>query len=183
LQKRPQKPQPQRTYRPPELLLGADRYGPEVDAWSVGCILAELLGGRPIFPGANEPDQLSKIFGTLGFPREEDWPGVSQLEFYASVRSEGLPRVEPGASSSSGAVQPGLERWCRAHGVADAHAVDLLSRLLSLDPRRRLSAREAATHDYFYEAPRACYPHELPKVDDSHELAVKKRAAAGGGGG
>jgi serine/threonine protein kinase len=109
----------------------------------------------------------------LGFPREEDWPGVSQLEFYGSLRSEGLPRPGP----------QGLERWARAHGVEDAHAVDLLSRLLSLDPRRRLSAREAATHDYFYESPRACYPHEMPKVDDSHELGVKKRAAAGGGGG
>jgi cyclin-dependent kinase 12/13 len=157
--------------RPPELLLGADRYGPEVDAWSVGCILAELLGRKPIFPGANEPDQLGKIFSVLGFPREEDWPGVSSLEFYGSMNPEGHPRVGSG----------GLERWCRQHGVEDAHAIDLLSRLLSLDPRKRLSARDAATHDYFYESPRACYPHELPKVDDSHELGVKKRAAGGGG--
>lgn len=171
--KHPPAPPTPPPHRPPELLLGADRYGPEVDAWSVGCILAELLGRKPIFPGSNEPDQLHKIFSVLGFPREEDWPGVSQLEFYGSVRSEGLPPAGSG----------GLERWCKAHGVEDAHAVDLLSRLLALDPRKRLSAREAATHDYFYEAPRACYPHELPKVDDSHELGVKKRAAAGGGGG
>ena len=37
--------------RPPELLLGADHYGPEVDIWSVGCIFAELLGRKPLFPG------------------------------------------------------------------------------------------------------------------------------------
>jgi len=161
------------TSRPPELLLGADRYGPEVDAWSVGCILAELLGRKPLFPGRDEGDQLRQVFSVLGFPREEDWPGVTQLEFYGMARPEGHPR--PGSG--------GLARWCRAQGIEDPHAVDLLGRLLSLDPRRRASAREAATHDYFYEAPRACYPHELPKVDDSHELGVKKRAAAAGGGG
>lgn len=38
-------------YRPPELLLGVDKYGPEIDMWSVGCIFAELLVGKPIFPG------------------------------------------------------------------------------------------------------------------------------------
>lgn len=38
--------------RPPELLLGSEKYGPEVDIWSVGCIFAELLVGKPIFPGA-----------------------------------------------------------------------------------------------------------------------------------
>ncbi len=39
------------TLRPPELLLGADVYGPEIDMWSIGCIFAELLVGKPIFPG------------------------------------------------------------------------------------------------------------------------------------
>ena len=42
---------PLNTFRPPELLLGSDKYGPEVDMWSVGCIFAELLVGKPIFPG------------------------------------------------------------------------------------------------------------------------------------
>jgi cyclin-dependent kinase 12/13 len=41
-------------YRPPELLLGATKYGPAVDMWSVGCIFAELLNGKPILPGKNE---------------------------------------------------------------------------------------------------------------------------------
>jgi hypothetical protein len=42
--------------RPPELLLGADHYGPEVDVWSVGCIFAELLGRKPLFPGKHEQE-------------------------------------------------------------------------------------------------------------------------------
>lgn len=49
-------------YRPPELLLGATRYGPSVDCWGVGCIFAELIIGKPLFPAKVEPEQLEAIF-------------------------------------------------------------------------------------------------------------------------
>lgn len=49
-------------YRPPELLLGAKRYGPSVDCWGVGCILAELIIGKPLFPAKVELEQLDLIF-------------------------------------------------------------------------------------------------------------------------
>lgn len=58
-------------YRAPELLLGAKQYGPEVDMWSVGCIMAELLSCEPLFPGKGEFDQISTIFATLGTPTKE----------------------------------------------------------------------------------------------------------------
>jgi cell division cycle 2-like len=48
-------------YRSPELLLGAEKYGPEIDIWSIGCIFGELLTGEPLFQGKNEVDQLSKV--------------------------------------------------------------------------------------------------------------------------
>ena len=48
-------------YRSPELLLGADKYGPEVDLWSVGCIFGELLAKEPLLQGKNEVDQLTKV--------------------------------------------------------------------------------------------------------------------------
>jgi serine/threonine protein kinase len=48
-------------YRPPELLLGANKYGPEIDMWSVGCILAELLIGKPILAGKNEMEQVRDL--------------------------------------------------------------------------------------------------------------------------
>lgn len=69
--------------RPPELLLGATRYGPEVDMWSVGCIFFELLAGRPLFPGKEETAQMIKIFEMLGCPNEQTWEGVSKLEHYS----------------------------------------------------------------------------------------------------
>src|ERR1700761_1691918 len=61
-------------YRAPELLLGAEEYGFEIDLWSVGCIFAELLTKDPLFQGKNEVDQLSKIFALLGTPTTETWP-------------------------------------------------------------------------------------------------------------
>ncbi|CAK7336789.1 unnamed protein product [Dovyalis caffra] len=58
---------------PPELLLGATYYGVGVDLWSAGCILAELLAGKPIMPGRTEVEQLHKIFKLCGSPSEEYW--------------------------------------------------------------------------------------------------------------
>lgn len=58
-------------YRPPELLLGATDYGVGIDLWSAGCILAELLAGKPIMPGRTEVEQLHKIYKLCGSPSEE----------------------------------------------------------------------------------------------------------------
>lgn len=69
--------------RPPELLLGSSDYGAEIDLWSVGCIFAELLVGRPLFPGIDEADQLDRICKIMGSPTERTMPGVSKLPKYA----------------------------------------------------------------------------------------------------
>ncbi len=69
-------------YRPPELLLGAVQYGPAIDIWSVGCIFAELLGQKAIFPGRNEVDQLELIFKLCGTPNDEVWPDHTKLPWY-----------------------------------------------------------------------------------------------------
>lgn len=65
-----------RFYRSPELLFGARAYGPAVDIWAVGCIVAELLLRVPFLPGESDLDQLTKIFTTLGSPSEETWPVI-----------------------------------------------------------------------------------------------------------
>jgi cell division cycle 2-like protein len=70
-------------YRAPELLLTGDskpiKYGPEIDMWSVGCILAELLLGRVLMRATGELEQINCIFRTLGTPTESSWPGWQQL--------------------------------------------------------------------------------------------------------
>ena len=65
-------------YRAPEVLLGTT-YATPVDLWSCGCILAELITRKPLFPGLNEQDQLSRILGVLGTPAEEDWPSDTDV--------------------------------------------------------------------------------------------------------
>jgi serine/threonine protein kinase len=66
-------------YRPPEILLGTKDYFTPVDVWSFGCILAEMVLGRPLFAGDSDIDQLHKIFNEFGTPNEEVWPGITLL--------------------------------------------------------------------------------------------------------
>lgn len=61
-------------YRAPELLLGAARYTEAVDMWAVGCIMAELLRGSPLFPGKTEVETLNMLFQLLGTPSARIWP-------------------------------------------------------------------------------------------------------------
>ena len=67
-------------YRPPELLLGAKKYGTAVDIWSAGCILAELILGKPLFTGKTDMDQLQLIFEMMGTPTPETWEGYQDLK-------------------------------------------------------------------------------------------------------
>lgn len=73
-------------YRPPELLLGATDYGPEVDMWSAGCVLYELYSKTQLFRGEDEVDQLYQIFQKCGSIDEAAWPGAIKLPWYHLVK-------------------------------------------------------------------------------------------------
>ena len=83
-------------YRAPEVLLGTT-YATPVDIWSCGCILAELVTRKPLFPGHNESDQLSRILSVLGTPAEEDWPSDTDVmrENFAHHRARDLGELVP----------------------------------------------------------------------------------------
>lgn len=146
-------------YRPPELLLGATKYGPAVDMWSVGCIFAELLHGKPILPGKNEPEQLTKIFELCGTPDEVNWPGVSKMPWYNNFKP----------------ARPMKRRVRELFKHFDRHALDLLERMLMLDPSQRVSAKDALDAEYFWNDPLPCDPKSLPKYESSHEFQTKKK--------
>lgn len=150
-------------YRPPELLLGATKYGPEIDLWSVGCILAELLTGKPLLPGKNEAEQMDLIFRMCGTPTEETWPGVSKLQWYTTF-------CRPGE-------RPHRRRLAEHLAKVSPDARDLCEKLLTMDPAKRMSARDALLHDYFSEAtlPKRARPEELGTYEESHEYTTKKR--------
>jgi serine/threonine protein kinase len=110
----------------------------------------------------NEVDQAEKIAQWCGTPTEEVWPGVSHLPWYRIVLG------------SKPAVRPRVlrERFTAAGFPADA--VDLLDRLLCLDPSRRLSADEALRHEYFRNEPREMRPADHPRYDENHHEFVTK---------
>ena len=124
-------------YRSPELLLGATEYSWAVDMWSVGCIFAELLTGKPLFPGTSEIDQLDKIFNVLGMPTERIWPTFRELPHAAKV----VP------------VKQSYNLMDKMLPMLSPTGIDLVNRLLAYDPGRRIRAAEALKHPFFEETP------------------------------
>ncbi|KFR17444.1 Cyclin-dependent kinase 3, partial [Opisthocomus hoazin] len=125
-------------YRAPEILLRCKYYLTAVDIWSIGCIFAEMVIGKAMFPGDSEIDQLFQIFRTLGTPTEATWPGVTQLPDY----NREFPRW---ARKEMKEIVPKLDRDGR----------DLLVQLLLYDPKRRITAQAALQHQYFWKSPQS----------------------------
>uniref|UniRef100_A0ACD5YL09 Uncharacterized protein n=1 Tax=Avena sativa TaxID=4498 RepID=A0ACD5YL09_AVESA len=145
-------------YRPPELLLGATDYGVGVDLWSAGCILAELLAGRPIMPGRTEVEQLHKIFKLCGSPTEEYWK-KSKLPHATIFKPQ----------------QPYKRRITDTFKDFPQSALRLIETLLAIDPADRLTASSALRSDFFTTEPYACEPSSLPKYPPTKEMDAKRR--------
>lgn len=119
-------------YRAPEILLGSKFYSTPVDVWSLGCIFAEMIKKKPLFPGDSEIDQLFRIFRTLGTPDETVWPNVTQLPDFKSS----FPKWP---QQSVANVLPHL---C-------PEGIDLITKMMKYEPSSRISAKTALSHGYF----------------------------------
>jgi serine/threonine protein kinase len=90
-------------YRAPDVLMGSRKYGPAIDIWSAGCILAEMATGRPLFPGSSVSDQLLKIFKICGTPSKESWPDVGLLpewkDDFPNYSAKKIENLVPGLSA------------------------------------------------------------------------------------
>lgn len=152
-----------RWYRPPELLLGERKYTTAIDMWGIGCVMAEMLKGKPILPGTTDVDQLDRIFRLCGSPTAESMPGW-----------DALPGIEGGVKSFNAYPRRVKDEF----GRFGTQAADLLDHLLRLNPRERLSADKALEHDYFYTDPMPAKPDSLPHYDASHEYDRRKQKLA-----
>lgn len=123
-----------RWYRAPEIMLNSKGYTKSIDIWSVGCILAEMLSNRPIFPGKHYLDQLNHILGILGSPSTDDLNCIRNEKARSYLQS--LP------------FKPKIP-WTRLYPNAHAQALDLLEKMLTFNPQRRIKVEEALEHPYF----------------------------------
>ncbi|KAJ6573352.1 CMGC/MAPK protein kinase [Mycena sp. CBHHK59/15] len=122
-----------RWYRAPEIMLSFGKYTTAIDLWATGCILAELVLGRPLFPGRHYVEQLRMIVGVLGTPP------IEQMSHITRKSSRKFLRILP--------LSPAIPLQS-LFPAAKACTIDLLQKLLTFDPTKRLSATECITHPY-----------------------------------
>ena len=132
-----------RFYRSPEVILGMT-YGLPIDMWSMGCILAELLTGYPIFPGENEQEQLACVMEIFGPPEKHLIEKSTRRKLFFD--SLGKPRVT--VSSKGRRRRPSSKTLQQALKCDDEAFLDFISRCLRWDPERRLKPEEALKHEF-----------------------------------
>ncbi|RZC38922.1 extracellular signal-regulated kinase 2 [Asbolus verrucosus] len=124
-----------RWYRAPEILIANRRYTKGIDMWSLGCILAEITAGKPIFPGSSTVNQVEKIMATIPTPSQEDINLVC-------VSGVGTSMIKNASSADKVPLHTILgKNVCKA-------AISLINKLLVFNPNKRLTAEEALEHDY-----------------------------------
>lgn len=123
-----------RWYRAPEVMCSCSDYDHKIDVWSVGCILAELHGRKPLFPGDDYIKQMNLIFSVLGTPSEEDMSFITNEKALDYIK--GLKKQNKVA-------------FADLYKDANVHALDLMEKMLTFNPRKRISVTEALAHPYF----------------------------------
>lgn len=178
-----------RFYRAPELLFGSMVYGPEIDVWSLGCVLGEAMkvyrcrsrrgGGGALFQGCTTVDQMAALFKGLGTPTQEEMRSMNpHCSVAMQLVAQKYRTVFPCEGAPSTATEPvdvqtvfPIQRrtWEQLLHTTSFPplATDLLQRLLCYDPRQRLTALEVVEHPFFDElfssvGERATVPLLLP---------------------
>ncbi|KAK4535880.1 hypothetical protein CDCA_CDCA06G1905 [Cyanidium caldarium] len=152
-----------RWYRAPEIMLSWRHYTSAVDIWSVGCIFAELLGRRPLFPGRDYIHQLQLITSVLGTPSDRELDGIASDRAKRFMHS--LPRRNRTPLEQ-------LFPHCE-----NPLALDLLSRMLCFRPEERISVETALAHPYLEKCADI---NDEPVCERAFDFSFEQRADRGG---
>jgi cyclin-dependent kinase 9 len=149
-------------YRPPELLLGEKCYNKAIDMWGAGCIMAELWTRKPILTGKFQPSKLvynAKALIAFSLSQKGN-TDQTQLEIIQSYCGSISPKVWPGVESydiyNKINLRKDMKRVVKerlGEHIKDVNALDLIDKLLTLDPKQRIDSNEALDHDFFWTEP------------------------------
>ena len=175
-------------YRPPEMIMKSTYYSTAVDMWSVGCVLAELLQRRILFDNVSDSDpirHLKLIFSLFGTPIKNDWKDAHLLPEYYHFehrvpmdltalfapdlykRRQEFSSVSRSAAAASVVAMDSLDQeqdQSLNYDDDDCAEVDLIDRLMKLNPLTRITADDALKHKYFTLGPLPSSIEDLPST-------------------
>jgi len=125
-----------RWYRAPEVMLAAAKYSKAIDIWSAGCILCELVGRKPIFPGRDFKDQIRRIVATIGMPSDDSL-------------GEWLPSPSPARLFLHKCSAESARPWEKIYPQANVRCLEVVEATLTFSPLRRVTAKDALEMLYY----------------------------------
>ncbi|KKF96279.1 Dual specificity protein kinase pom1 [Ceratocystis platani] len=159
-----------RFYRSPEVILGMT-YGLPIDMWSVGCILAELYTGVPIFPGENEQEQLACIMEVFGPPEKHLIEKSTRKKLFFD--SMGKPRLT--VSTKGRRRRPSSKTLQQVLKCDDEPFLDFIARCLRWDPDRRMRPEEAIRHEFITgQKPAPRPPRDMSPMKRTNTIATSR---------
>jgi len=159
-----------RWFKPPEILLGSVKYGPEVDMWGVGCVLVEMLTGKTPFPGQDDEHQLELILQLCGTEI------LHQAKSLPPDTPRNLARLEHFNRILQKHPNPTKSLVGQTYDKHPSEVVDLLKRLFCVDPSQRITATDALDHDFFWSGVAPANVDDMPRFSFSiHEYELKQQ--------
>ena len=149
-----------RYYRAPELILACSDYSNKIDIWAIGCIFAEFVTLRPLFPGKTEGSQFLEQVAILGKPSEKDVYAMSTQIEQGQIRLiemiDDIPRRDFTKILPSKIYKVSINFYSNGFFFVQSNDIknvaNLLEQLLEWDPNKRISCKEALNHKFFHWA-------------------------------